>query len=92
MKNTQLKPKKNQNSKINYGASIVPNSWLYLGIIVMLGCLGFYAYRYLQIQALTQKQDIQQGLEQPESTGNINSNVVTKEQLSPEDLSVAVNV
>ena len=92
MQNTQLKPKKNQKSKINYGASIVPNSWLYSGMIVILGCLGFYGYRYRQLQAWTQKQDIQQDLVQPQSIENINSNLVTKEKLSPEDLSVAADL
>ncbi len=92
MKTTNSKPKNNQKAKINYGDSIVPNSWLYLGIIAILGCLGFYGYRYQQSTVLTQKQDSQQNLDNPESTDNINSNAVTREQLSSEDLSIAADL
>ena len=92
MKNTNLIPKKNKKAKINYGPSIIPSFWLYLGIISILGCLGFYGYRYWQITTLTQKQDDRSNLETSKYNDNINSNVVTRDQLSPEDLSIAADL
>lgn len=92
MKPNKLKYPKNKKAKLNYGSSIVPNVWLYSGIIITLGCLGYFAYRYQQINTTTQATGKRPILDNQVDIDNINSETVTKEQLSPEELSIAADL
>ena len=92
MKNNKLKYPKSKKAKLNYGSSIVPNFWLYLGIIITLGCLGYFGYRYQQLNVTTQATDNQSIPENQVDVDNINSETVIREQLSPEELSIAADL
>ena len=92
MKPNKLKYPKNKKAKLNYGSSILPNVWLYSGIIITLGCLGYFAYRYQQINTTTQTTDKRPSLDNQVDVDNINSETVTKEKLSPEELSIAADL
>lgn len=95
MKNTQPNTDKNFKRKIDYGSSLVPNFWLYLGIIAILSCLSFYGYRYWQLSNLTPQSDAQLNLKPSKSSSQIapvDSERLTREELSSEDLSIAADL
>jgi hypothetical protein len=91
MKNTRSNTNKNNQQK--KPGSLVPSFWLYLGIIAILSCLGFYSYRYWQLSSSTSQSD-SQTLKPSKYSGKINadSEVITREELSPEDLSIAADL
>ncbi|MGF1540272.1 MAG: hypothetical protein ACFCU5_07440 [Pleurocapsa sp.] len=95
MKNTQSNTNKNFKPQTDYGYSLVPNFWLYLGIIAILSCLSFYGYRYWQLSRLTPQANTQPNVKPSNSSSQIDSldsQQITREELSAEELSIAADL